>query len=481
MEVGTKKKKSLFAEIDMTSGNLFWKIVLFALPLGFTTVLQLLYTSVDLITVSQGDSPDSMAAIGATNVIVNLIVVVFQAMALGSNVCLAQAKGAGDHEKAQKVLHTSLWMALISGVVVGLIGYFVAPYLLEAIGTEEAYLEKSSQYLEIYFLGLPALMLFNYCAQMLRAEGDAKAPFIALTVAGLTNVAFDCLFVFAFKMSVAGVAYATIMAQALSAIIVIIVLFKSKSSYVNIHLKELKIDKETMFDIIRIGLPAGLQRFFFSLPNIFVQSALYTIDPGNTDLTNGAIAAGNIEGYVYAMIEGLTLSCLSFTAQNLGAKKGNNIKKVFIYAEIWGLIYCALAALVIGLFNEPLLYLLVDSPESVASGRERLFIMIFPYAMNSIFQISAGSMRGQRHSTFPMITVLLCSTIVRIVYIYALFYQFDFFHNLTWLYFVYPLSWTLNSICNLSGLAYFMPRTLRKIEEENRLSPAERPISESEN
>lgn len=466
----TKKGRFSLSRMDMTSGNLFLKILLFSLPLGLTTVLQLLYTSVDLITVSQGESDVAAASIGATNALINLIVIVFQATSLGSNTLLAQAKGANDHERAEKILHTSVLLSLVFGVFVAVVGFFLAPYMLVWMGTEEHYISNATTYLEIYFIGLPALMVYNYCAQMLRAEGDATTPFLALFVSGLTNVALDCLFVFSFHMGVAGVAYATIIAEGVSALVVVLGFILNKKSYVRLSWKKLRPDWGILGEILRIGIPAGLQRFFFAMPNIFVQSALYTIDPGNEDLETGAIMAGNIEGYVYAMIEGLTLSCLSFTAQNYGAKKSENIKKVLIYAEIWGLIYCALAALVIGVFSEPLLRLLVNTDEAVASGQERLYIMIFPYALNSIFQISAGSMRGQKHSVYPMITVMMCSTVVRIIYIYALFYQFEYFQTVGWLYFLYPLSWGLNTVCNLIGCAIIIPKTVRLLNKEKEAS-----------
>lgn len=475
MEESPKEKFTL-SKMDMTKGNLFWKIILFALPLGLTTVLQLLYTSIDLITVAQGDSADSMAAIASNNALINLIVIVFQATSLGSNTLLAQAKGANDQVKAEKILHTSLLLAVVFGIVVGIVGYFLSPYMLVWMGTEEHYLAKATEYLEIYFIGMPFVMIFNYCAQMLRAEGDAKSPFLALMISGLVNVGLDCLFVFVFHLSVSGVAYATVIAQAVSAVFVLCTFIFSKSSFVRLSFRKFKFDWGVLGEILRIGIPAGLQRFFFAMPNIFVQSALYDIDPGNANLENGAIAAGNIEGYVYAMIEGITLACMSFTAQNYGAKKKENIRKVLLYAQIWGAIYCALAALAIGLFSEPLLRLFVSEEEAISAGKERLYIAVFPYILNSIFQISAGSMRGQKHSVYPMVTVLMCSTVVRIVYIYALFYQFEFFRTVTWLYFLYPLSWGLNSICNLIGLRIIIPKTeallQRQIDEEKASSVA---------
>ena len=292
-----KKITSIFKPRDMTGGNLFAKIILLAIPAMLATMMQLLYTTIDLATVSAGDGAESMGAIASNTALINLIIVVFTGTALGANVVLSEAKGAGNKEKAHKVVHSSLLFALISGIFVGVLGFFISDNLLELMGTESHYLAKATLYLKIYFCGLPFLMIFNYAAQLLRAQGDSLSQFIALTISGLINVGFDLLFVFPLHMGVAGVALATIIAEAISAFICVLFLIKGKKNYVNLSLKKLRIDSATILEVLKIGLPAGLQGFFFSLPNVFIQSSLYTIDPGNVNLENGATASGNIEGY----------------------------------------------------------------------------------------------------------------------------------------------------------------------------------------
>ena len=360
-----KKIAHIFKPRDMTTGNIFLKIILFAIPAMLTTMMQLLYTTIDLTTVHYGDSAESMGAIASNTALINLIVIVFVGVSLGANVVLSEAKGAGNHKKASKVLHTSLVFAVISGFFVGVLGFFISDNLLELMGTEAHYFAKAALYLKIYFCGLPFLMVYNYAAQLLRAQGDSVSPFLALLIAGIINVGFDCLFVFPMHMGVAGVALATIIAEAVSAIICVFVLIKGKHNYVSLKVKQFRIDGPVLLEVLKIGLPAGLQGFFFSLPNVFIQSSLYTIDPGNVNLENGANAASNIEGYFHAACDAIAVSTMTYIAANIGAKKKENIKKSILYGLAWGTICCLLIAIITLLLHKPLLSLFVDNEESI--------------------------------------------------------------------------------------------------------------------
>ena len=467
-----KTRFSLFAPIEMTSGNLFLKMGLFALPIALTTVMQLLYTTVDLITVHYGDSAESMGAIASNSALINLIIVVFANIALGANVVLAQARGEGDREKAEKVLHTSLIFALISGVAVGVLGFFISDDLLRLMKTEEHYLAKAALYLKIYFAGLPFLMLYNYEAQLLRAQGDSQTPFFVLAIAGLFNIGADYLFVFALKMGVAGVGWATVISEGVSALLCFLSLKFSKRHYVSFFFHKLKIDGKVLGEVIKIGLPAGLQGFFFSLPNVFIQSSLYSIDPGNVQLENGAIASGNIEGYLYAGVDGFTGATMSFIAQNAGAKKAKNIKKVLGFGLIWTAIYWLASSLVIGLAYRELLSLFVDTEEAIESGRTRLFIMGFTYVLDGTMLVTAGALRGLRHSAIPMLSTLIFCTLFRIVMIKTVF-NIELFHTLFWLYALFPISWVLATLSNTGALLYFLPKECKRIEEEAKQVPVD--------
>ena len=458
-----KKIANIFKPTDMTSGNLFTKIILLAIPAMLTTMMQLLYVTIDLATVANGESSDAMGAIASNNPLINLIIVVFVGVSLGANVILSEAKGAGNKEKASKVLHTSLLFAIFSGFFVGVLGFFISDDLLKMMGTEDHYFSMAALYLKIYFCGLPFLMVYNYAAQILRAQGDSKSPFIALLISGLINVGFDLLFVYTLHMGVAGVALATIIAEAISAVICIVVLLKGKNQYVKLSLKELKIDFEILKEVLIIGLPAGLQGFFFSLPNVFIQSSLYTIDPGNVNLENGATASGNIESYFFAMCDAIAVSTMSFIAANVGAKKKDNVKKSILYGLIWGAIACLVIALSTLFWHDQLLAIFVKEKEAIEAGYTRLAIMGYLYFLDFTMAFTAAVLRGLKRSTFPMVTTLLCCTVLRIVLILTVF-PFEQFHTVFWLYALFPITWVIATICNVTALAVFLPKDLKKLD-----------------
>ena len=466
-----KRIAHIFKPRDMTTGNIFIKIILFAIPAMLTTMMQLLYTTIDLTTVHYGDSAESMGAIASNTALINLIVIVFVGVSLGANVVLSEAKGAGNQEKASKVLHTSLIFALISGFFVGVLGFFISDNLLELMGTEAHYFAKAALYLKIYFCGLPFLMVYNYAAQLLRAQGDSVSPFLALLISGIINVGFDCLFVFPMHMGVAGVALATIIAEAISAIICVFVLIKGKRNYVSLKLKEFRIDGPVLLEVLKIGLPAGLQGFFFSLPNVFIQSSLYTIDPGNVNLENGANAASNIEGYFHAACDAVAVSTMTYIAANIGAKKKENIKKSILYGLAWGTIFCLLIALITLLLHKPLLSLFVDNEESINAGYTRLALMGYLYFFDFAMGLTASILRGMKRSTFPMITTLVFCTGLRILLILTVFNNVEMFHTVFWLYALFPITWVLATICNTIAILIILPKDLRKLDDSIKREP----------
>ena len=449
----------------MTSGNLFSKIFFFAVPAMLTTMMQLFYVTIDLTTVHYGDSAESMGAIASNNALINLIVIVFAGVSLGANVILSEAKGAGNKEKAEKILHTSFLFAIFSGIFVGILGFFISDDLLRLMGTEEHYFSKAALYLKIYFCGLPFLMVFNYTAQMLRAQGDAKSPFFALFVAGLINIGTDCLFVFPLHMGVAGVALATIIAEAISSVVCTLILIKGKNNFVNLSFKKLKLDIPSLGELLRIGLPAGLQGFFFSLPNVFIQASLYKIDPGNVNLENGANASSNLEGYIHACCDAVAAATMTFIAANLGAKNKENIKKIMLYGLIWGAIFCAIDALIVLIFHNQLLGLFVENEESIQAGYTRLSIIGYLYFIDFTMLFTAAILRGLKRSTYPMVTTLMCCSVLRIVLILTVF-PIPYFHTVFWLYSLFPITWILATLCNGFALLYVVPKQFKAIDEE---------------
>ncbi len=459
-------------EMDLTTGNLFWKIGLFALPMALTSIMQLLYTTVDLISVHfWGNGQSSASAISANGSLINLIVVVFTALSLGANVAIGNAKGAGDREHAQKILHTALIFALVIGIVVGIAGFAASRSLLILIKTEEAYLSNATTYMRIYFAGLPLLMIYNYGAQMHRAVGDSTTPFLALLIAGLLNVFFDFIFVYFAHLDVAGVAWATVISEGVSATLVVVPLFLKNSGYLHCEWKSFKIDRDSLVEVVKLGLPAGLQGFFFALPNTFIQSALYTIAkdmPNSLDVEDGAIAANTINNYCYACVEAISAACLAVTAQNFGARNKKNILKAFWYAQAWNLIFNAFYSLLILFAHNQLLSLFVDSDNSISlqAGWERLMVVSFTYVLDGIMDISSSAMRGVRHSTAPMWVTMLTCTLFRILMIETVILRVDYFKTVFWLYSVFPFSWILADIGDGICLGLIFKKEFRKIDEE---------------
>lgn len=467
-------RKSIFIKnMDMEHGNLFLKLIAFAVPIMLTTVLQLLYSTIDLISVQfWGGGDTSMGSIAANGALINLIVIVFANLSLGANVAIANARGANNKQRASNILHTSLVIALLSGIFVGVLGYFFSDNLLRLMGTEPAYLDLATTYLKIYFVGVPFLMIYNYSAQIMRAMGDSKTPFIILAISGVINVVFDFVFVYFFGLDVAGVAWATVISEFVSSVLSGFALRYSKNAYLRLDLKLLRIDSSSLKEVIKIGLPAGLQGFFFALPNVFIQAKLYTVDPGNVDLENGAIASGQIESYLYAGVSAIFSACMSFIAANYGANNKANIKKIFWYSHIINIIYNAITVIIILLLHRQLLHLFVSSEAAVDAGTERLYIVGMTYVLDGAMDVNASLLRGVRKSSFPMITTFLFCTLFRIIFLETLF-NLDFFHTITWLYAVFPISWVFCIIFSIIGIIILLPKAYKEMEQyslENKLA-----------
>lgn len=479
------ERKSIFKEMDLTSGKLFWKLPLFSLPMALTTVLQLLYTTIDLYTVSEyGGGNNSMSAVGSNSALINLIVAFFVSIAVGANVALGNAKGANRQDTAQNVLHTSLIFSLFIGIFVGILGYFLAPYLLRLMGTPDSILENATLYLKIYFIGAPFLLVYNFGSQCLRAIGDSQRPLYILFISGAINIAFDLIFVICFHMDVMGVAIATIMSEAVSAILTILWLSINKKGYVHIKWKELKMDGNCLKNIIRIGLPAGVQALGFNIPNVLIQSSLYTISNysingiaiSQDEIVAGSSASSQIEGYVYAFIDAVAMACISFVGQNYGARKKDNIRKVFWYSMFWMLIFWGICALIVLLIPYQILGVFITESETVreanalAAGKERMFLMIFTYFLDGIMDVAGQYLRGMKKSTAPALITLIGVTGSRILFLYTLF-QLDYFHTIFWLYFTYPLSWIIVDIIYIPVIIILERKVFKSFEVKKEETP----------
>ena len=457
----TQKRKNKY-EMDMCSGNLFKKIVIFCFPLMLMGILQLLYNTADLIIVSNfSDDPSALGAVGSTSSLINLVVNLFMGLSVGTNVICARYFGSKNEKAMSNAVHTSVLISIIVGTLLGIIGFFIAGPLLRMMNNDD---KLSELYLKIYFIGMPFNLLYNFASSILRAVGDTKRPLYYLTIAGIINVLLNILFVISFDMSVAGVALGTIISQAVSAILVMITLIKTKESY-GIKLNKLKIHKKELLEIAKVGLPAGIQSSIFSISNVLIQSSVNNFDKvastiaGTTISTvkNGNSAATSVEGFVYAAMNSVYHAALAFTSQNVGAKKINNIKKSMWYSLIIVTMFALALGVPLFLFGRSALKLYTSDLDSIEVGFIRLHYLCLPYFLCGIMDVMVGVLRGIGYSTIPMIVSIVGVCGFRVAWIFGIFYQNTNFTNvndLHLLYASYPISWIITFTVHL--ICYFI-------------------------
>lgn len=478
--MGLILKNKVSSEMNLTSGNLFKKVFKFTFPLMLTSIFQLLYTTIDLWTVSQfGEGSISMAAIGTNNPTINLVIIFLINLAVGSSVSISIAKGSNNVQKAENILHTSILIALVGGVIVGIIGLILGPHLLSWMGTPDYLIDKAVEYLNIFFLGVPFMAIYNFGAQMLRSLGDSKRPLYFLIIAGFSNVLFDLIFVILFKMDVKGVALATIISELISASLVIIYFIYSKTTFVNLKLGELKIHKEELKEILKIGVPSGLQGMCFCIPNLLIQSSLYTISDyyingiliGQKEIIIGASASAQIEGYIFVIIDCFAVANVSFTGQNYGAKKIDNIRKCFWLCFLWMSIFWVGCFSISMLFHNNLFEIFIEEEENLIldnallAGFERLKILVSTYLLDGLMSLMGSYLKGLKRSVEPAIITMVGCCGTRIVFLLTLF-KMDYFHTVFWLYAAFPISWTLVCLVYIPIILYNEKRQFKLLMEE---------------
>lgn len=424
--------------MNMTEGNLFRKLILFSLPLILSGVLQLFYNAADLIVCGQFGSEHATAAISSTNALINLIVNLFLGLSVGANVLMARCFGAEDREKGQRVVYTSMIYALIFGVIIGAFGFFTCRTFLKWMGSPEETIDLSAQYLKIYFLGLPFSMIYNFGAALLRATGDTKRPFIFLAIAGIFNIGLNLLFVIVFRMDVAGVALATIVAQGVSAGAVLICLLKNKGFF-HFSFKELRFYREEGWEIAAIGIPAGLQGAIFSLSNVIIQSSVNSL---GTDVMDGNGAAASLEGFIYTTMNSVAQASVAFISANYGARNKKNIVRIIRYA----LLLVFLMDLFVGggilLLRKPLVGLYVQSEKAAAAAETRLILIAATYFLCGFMDTFAYALRGIGYSLTPTVVSLLGACGLRIIWVFF-FFPLPALHSIGGLALSYPVSWLI--------------------------------------
>lgn len=443
-------------EIDMCNGPILGKLIQFAIPLMLSGVLQLLFNAADIIVVGRYTGSDALAAVGATSALNNFIVNIFIGLSIGSSVVMARYYGAQDWKNVSDVVHTSVLLSFISGVFLIFAGIALARPLLLLTGTPENVIDQSVLYMRIIFCGMPSLMVYNFGAAILRAVGDTKRPLFFLTISGLINVALNLFFVIVFEMGVSGVAIATIISQFVSAILVVLCLIKSPGNY-KLYLKQLKIHKEKLIEIVKVGLPAGVQGAVFSISNVLIQSSINSF---GSIAVAGNTAASNIEGFVYTSMNSLYQASLSFTSQNMGAKKYNRIVPILIRSLVMVFVIGAILGGGAFLFGHELLGIYSKDAQVIEYGISRMAVVCLTYYLCGMMDVCCGSIRGLGYSVVPTVVSLVGACGLRIVWIYTIF---ALNRTLTTLYISYPVTWGITFAAHLICFIVF----LRKIKKNN--------------
>lgn len=449
---------------NMTQGPLLGKIIRFSVPLMLSGMLQLLYNAADVIVVGRFSSSAALAAVGSTGALVNLLINLFIGVSVGCNVLVARYYGAGDHDAVSETVHCAVGASVIIGILAGIVGLVFSTPMLELMGSPEDVLPLASLYLRIYFCGMPFNIAYNFGAAILRAVGDTKRPLYILSLAGAVNVALNLVLVIVFDMSVAGVAIATVLSQVISAVLVIRCLML-REDCCHLKLKDIRIYKDKLVGMIRVGLPAGIQGSLFSLSNVIIQSSVNSF---GSVVVAGNSAAANIEGFVYTAMNAVYQACITFVSQNLGAQKPRRILKVMGIC----ILVVSVVGLVLGnlvyLCGHPLLSIYCSDSEGlqeqmISVGLTRMTYLAAPYFLCGLMEIGCGGMRGLGWSWLPTTISLLGACGSRILWIFTVFRQVG---TLNSLYISYPISWALTFAAHMLCFFFAFRRMRRTLPED---------------
>ena len=432
----------------MLQGPLFQNILSYTIPIILTSLLQLLFNAADLIVVGRFCGSVSVAAVGATGALTNLMVNFFIGLSVGAGVTVAHGLGSRENRVVHCTVHTALPTSLVSGVVLSVVGICLSEPLLRMMGTPDNVLPLSAVYMKIYFAGITFTMVYNFCAAILRAAGDTKSPLIYLAIAGVVNVVLNIVFVTVFHMNVAGVALATTISQGISAVLVTGALMK-RTDACKLTLSKMRFYKPQLIKMIRIGLPAGIQGSLFSISNVLIQSSVNAF--GDVFMSGNA-AAANIEGFVYVCLNAFHQTAVNFIGQNAGAKQYRRVSRT-----LWICLSCVtVVGLALGFiaysFGPTLLSIYItDSQEAISYGMIRMSYICLPYFLCGLMDVTTGALRGLGASFVPMLISILGVCGLRIAWIYTIF-QIPQYHTPECLYFSYAISWTITFLAQLIAL-----------------------------
>lgn len=453
-------------KIDMTHGSLWDKILLIALPLAASGILQQLFNAADVAVVGQFVGKEAMAAVGANAPVVNILITMFTGISLGANVVISRYTGRKDKENAENAAHTAILVAVISGFFILVLGQSIARMILEMMSVPSDCLDMAVLYLRVYLCGMPVIFLYNFEAAIFQSQGDTKTPLMCLIISGIVNVILNLFFVIVIGMTVNGVALATVISNGISSLLLFIFLLKGKTP-LTIEKQRFRIHADLLKEMLQIGLPAGLQGMVFSISNILIQSAVNSL---GTDVVAGSSAAGNLEIIGYFVVNSFSQSCTTIIGQNFGANQPERCHKTLMISLVESWIVGGTVSFLIIIFGKQLLRLFNSDPNVIAFGYQRIFWILSFEVINGTIDIISGAMRGYGESLTPALIALVCICGVRIVYIFTYFASHRSF---TTLMLAYPISWIITVIVisaaylimRKNGLGYQQETTLKDFKK----------------
>ena len=448
-------------EIDMCNGPILSRMLRFSIPLMCSSVLQLLFNAADIVVVGRWAGDNSLAAVGSNTALIGLLTNLFVGLAVGANTLAAKSFGARDREELHRVVHTSILLSILSGVLLAVVGFFGARTILTWMQTPDNVLGLATLYLRIYFLGMPATMVYNFGAALLRAEGDTQRPLYFLSLAGVVNIVLNLFFVIVCHLDVAGVAIATVISQCISAALVLRCMTKDTGP-LHLDLRKLRIHSRTMGKILQVGLPAGFQGILFSLSNVVIQSSVNTF---GEVIMAGNSAAANIEQFVYVSMNAMYQATISFVSQNYGAGNYHRIRKIVIRAQICVLVVGLVLGNLATLFGRDLLAIYTTSPAVIDAGLIRMRIVCTTYAVCGMMDVMVGGLRGIGYSVMPMLVSLVGACGLRLLWIATIF-QLPQLHTIQMLYWSYPVSWTITVAVHVLCFLWALKRVKRHLLAE---------------
>ncbi len=426
--------------IDMVNGPLLKNIFIFSVPLMFTNFLQMLFNAADTIVVGKFAGQQALAAVGATGSIIFLLTAVFNGLGMGANVVIAKLMGSQEKEKVSQAVHTSLCIALFGGVFLAIAGQFFSRFMLNVMSTPQDIIGLSELYMRIYWIGMIFALIYNFSSAVLRSKGDTKRPLYFLTVSGILNVVLNLFFVIVLKLSVAGVALATMISQAVAAFLVLFVLMREKDE-TRFEFRKLRMNWGLALDIVKIGIPAGIQGMMFSISNVVIQSSINSFD--SSVIVAGNSAAANVENFVYIGMMAFTQATITFTSQNVGAKNYQAIRKIVKVTLFLVIVSSTVLGVAVYLAGPLVLSLYTNDPEVIDVGMTRLLYVATMLVLNGVLDVFVSSLRGMGYSTMPTILMVIGICGVRLLWLWTVF---PAHRTLETIYLCFPISWIITSV-----------------------------------